>query len=387
MQQGIGDAMIAGAQHALNELHPRLVGKSARPLPQKKPLPATVPLVLPQPTAADLQDAMTSSDDDDDDAIGSNDAIITSLHPLRDAVTAFFLTEAAHQALDNQDWLTGFLQSVASSSDAQSNARAGQYAAQLTSSYEQAYGTTTMAANEALPAIDNGGQLPPVDTDDDGNELQPGEQMITWHTTAGEICELCMDRDGNQYTAATLPGWPGDGWYGELCAGGPNCKCVLTYEDATFENGLRTGGYAAERQQLAQAQSDRLAQVQDLRQQFVDSLPAASQARAQAVDDARAQVADQMGAFMPYQPTSFAPGPGEPEPDETQPRVVWPEDASTQDIADQLADSTMAATVDLGKTSVGLKPTLGECVQCHAVAVWLDDTDGGLPYPVSDCTC
>lgn len=55
---------------------------------------------------------------------------------------------------------------------------------------------------------------------------------IKWHTSGdGKVCELCRDRDGLIYTPATLPGFPGEGSFGQLCDGGPQCRCWLELID------------------------------------------------------------------------------------------------------------------------------------------------------------
>lgn len=51
---------------------------------------------------------------------------------------------------------------------------------------------------------------------------------IKWHTSGdNEVCELCDQRDGQIYTPATLPGFPGEGGFGVICDGGPQCRCWL----------------------------------------------------------------------------------------------------------------------------------------------------------------
>jgi len=56
------------------------------------------------------------------------------------------------------------------------------------------------------------------------------DATIIWHATLDEsCCEKCGDRDGEEYTFETLPGYPGDGGFGDLCDGGPNCRCTLEY--------------------------------------------------------------------------------------------------------------------------------------------------------------
>lgn len=57
---------------------------------------------------------------------------------------------------------------------------------------------------------------------------------VTWE---GGDCELCVDRDGEEITPdedGTLSwsngeGFPGDGGFGDLCLGGPNCNCAVSY--------------------------------------------------------------------------------------------------------------------------------------------------------------
>ena len=57
--------------------------------------------------------------------------------------------------------------------------------------------------------------------------------IITWHVTPSpNNCELCLARDGHEYTLDTLPGFPGEGGFGDLCMGGPYCKCTLSYRIA-----------------------------------------------------------------------------------------------------------------------------------------------------------
>lgn len=51
---------------------------------------------------------------------------------------------------------------------------------------------------------------------------------IKWITEGdNEVCDLCDQRDGQIYTPATLPGFPGEGGFGQICAGGPQCRCRL----------------------------------------------------------------------------------------------------------------------------------------------------------------
>jgi len=56
-----------------------------------------------------------------------------------------------------------------------------------------------------------------------------GNDTIIWHTNSADPCDLCADRDGEEYTIDTLPCWPGDGGFGEYCEGAANCQCTLEY--------------------------------------------------------------------------------------------------------------------------------------------------------------
>lgn len=62
---------------------------------------------------------------------------------------------------------------------------------------------------------------------------ESGKQwQITWNLGPGENCDICKSRDGSQFTFDTLPGIPGSGMFGsDLCEGGPNCHCSLTFEE------------------------------------------------------------------------------------------------------------------------------------------------------------
>lgn len=66
---------------------------------------------------------------------------------------------------------------------------------------------------------------------DSTDYASPPRSRIVWHATSDEPCELCAARDGKEYTLDTLPGWPGDGGFDELCEGAANCKCYLEYLD------------------------------------------------------------------------------------------------------------------------------------------------------------
>jgi len=52
--------------------------------------------------------------------------------------------------------------------------------------------------------------------------------LIEWVALGGG-CDLCAERDGQVFTTDTLPGYPGDGAFGDLCKGAMNCRCALDW--------------------------------------------------------------------------------------------------------------------------------------------------------------
>lgn len=63
-------------------------------------------------------------------------------------------------------------------------------------------------------------------------DAMPSGGRIIWHAEGDAgTCELCDARDGETYTEDTLPGFPGEGDFGELCDGAINCRCWLEYYD------------------------------------------------------------------------------------------------------------------------------------------------------------
>lgn len=56
----------------------------------------------------------------------------------------------------------------------------------------------------------------------------PKGSRIVWHAEGdATTCDLCAERDGQEYTEETLPGYPGEGGFGDLCEGAANCRCWL----------------------------------------------------------------------------------------------------------------------------------------------------------------
>lgn len=67
-----------------------------------------------------------------------------------------------------------------------------------------------------------------------GQTAQAAEPTFQWE---GGDCALCSARDGETYSESDLPGLPGEGDFGELCEGGPNCNCNLTILNPVSEAG------------------------------------------------------------------------------------------------------------------------------------------------------
>jgi len=101
------------------------------------------------------------------------------------------------------------------------------YAAQVRSAYEQGYGYTYAAMNPS------------------------GSVVYTWFTTSAKPCALCSAKDGQQFSEDQLPGFPGQGGFGDpgdiagaelaICMGGVNCKCYLSA--TTIPDGTGGGGF------------------------------------------------------------------------------------------------------------------------------------------------
>ena len=216
---------------------------------------------------------------------------------------------AIERAAAQHPYLTGLaLGALGGSAMALAN-RAAMYGASLTGAYEQAYGTTVInGMSSPLPATDGL-------TDGSGMSNTPSNAVITWHAQS-DACEQCAPRDGQTYSSQTLPGWPGDGSFGgDICLGGPLCRCSLSYDDgtntATGTNTLRpqslAGNLSAETGPMGH-----IAQWTAGRQAFTDSLPDivqpgevySAQARAVMRDQVRSQIADELGIHPADVPAS-----------------------------------------------------------------------------------
>jgi 8-oxo-dGTP pyrophosphatase MutT (NUDIX family) len=133
---------------------------------------------------------------------------------------------------------------------------------------------------------------------------------ITWNCTADQdSCDNCLALDGEDFTPDTLPGWPGDGSFGNdvLCEGGPRCRCWLTYSDDS--GNVATGTSDLADQYNAGALSGDLGPAGQIAQwtagqeAFIDTLPDvvmpnevySAQARAAMRLQVRQQIAQQLG--------------------------------------------------------------------------------------------
>jgi 8-oxo-dGTP pyrophosphatase MutT (NUDIX family) len=114
--------------------------------------------------------------------------------------------------------------------------------------YEQAFGKAVHSAasqglvsavGSSLVSKSTGGS-DPVHADD---------LRLIWHKRDDEACDLCTERNGHVYKSlADLPGWPGEGTFGQLCEGGPQCRCWVEYQNG---NELSQAKAAAVRPLLA----------------------------------------------------------------------------------------------------------------------------------------
>lgn len=132
---------------------------------------------------------------------------------------------------------------------------------------------------------------------------QEPDLKLVWRLGEAEHCELCLKRDGEEFTFKTLPGWPGDGGFGgPICLGGPNCNCQvdLVRGDQVLDSTGNTqrpeapGYYAQQRREIMA----RRQQIADAKDQFINSLPnqtgsdnTSAQTRAQNREDLRRRLA------------------------------------------------------------------------------------------------
>ena len=112
---------------------------------------------------------------------------------------------AWRESEEQRQWLDGLIQTVLEDPDKKLKGRIGTYAQSLQAVYNRMY--SAVARNS-------------------GKELR-----ATWHVGPTEHCSMCLDRDGQQYDAASIPGIPGEGGFGDVCEGGPKCGCSLEFEE------------------------------------------------------------------------------------------------------------------------------------------------------------
>lgn len=160
---------------------------------------------------------------DEEDEYDAEDFVSDSSNTLQNAMLAAFMVGAAalgrlpksagsqaslyasNAASNQRAYLEGFAEDIDNGnlSDAQIAARAAQYASTVWSSFQR--GTVS---------------------------AMPRQARIIWHAEGdATTCELCEARDGQEYTIDSLPGYPGDGDFGELCSGASNCRCWLEMID------------------------------------------------------------------------------------------------------------------------------------------------------------
>lgn len=149
---------------------------------------------------------------------------------------------AARRAEEQRPFLHGMALAVFTRAARSWRGRSGAYADQVVNAYTEGYGLATLAST-----------------------ANPGDWLISWHITAPDACRPCKGRDGEVFTVATLPGWPGRGGYGDICEGGSHCRCVLTYQRATG-GPVTVRDPAHEHVDLRRMQQQRLADVAAMRE-------------------------------------------------------------------------------------------------------------------------
>lgn len=174
---------------------------------------------LADAATAGTQAAMDESDDADSLTAADSGAIAASRASAIAGYLADFAQAVAAGDGSMDDWMN----------------RAQQWAQSITPAYEEGYVTT-------------------------GTSDPDSPSMIEWELgSSEEPCENCLELDGQQFTQDDLPGYPGDGTFGEgnspLCLGGPMCSCRLSIVTDTGEQvGASTEETQARQQMLGQAQ-------------------------------------------------------------------------------------------------------------------------------------
>lgn len=109
-----------------------------------------------------------------------------------------------------RQWLDGLVQKALADPDKKLKGRIGLYADTLHAAYNKAYAEAAKASGESW--------------------------NVTWHLGEADHCQPCLDLDGRTFTLADLPGYPGDSGFGDVCEGGPRCKCSLEFTLAKTED-------------------------------------------------------------------------------------------------------------------------------------------------------
>lgn len=141
--------------------------------------------------------------------------------------------------------------------------------------------------------------------------------IITWNCVGdSDSCGNCLALDGQEFTIDTLPGWPGDGSFGNsvLCEGGPRCRCTLSYSDTSGNVAVGTSDLA-QQWNMGTLQSDlgpagQVAAWLTAQQAFIDQLPDIVQPGELYSTAARAamrlQIRQQIGAQLGINPADVS---------------------------------------------------------------------------------
>lgn len=108
---------------------------------------------------------------------------------------------------EQRPFIDGLVHTAAKKPDKNLTARLAHYADSLTATYNKAY----------VEVIKSNGK----------------DYTVTWRLGDGDGCDNCQELDGQEFSLDQLPGVPGEkGFNGDLCKGGPKCRCSLEFEEA-----------------------------------------------------------------------------------------------------------------------------------------------------------
>ena len=99
------------------------------------------------------------------------------------------------------------------------------------------------ASSSAINSSDEGGDSGVSDSP--VGATTQDDNYLTWVALDDpDTCDNCDELDQQHFTEETVPGWPGDGSFGQavLCLGGPFCRCSLQWknEQGDPEAGVNT---------------------------------------------------------------------------------------------------------------------------------------------------